>query len=221
MIAAVRSASAARNKTRLTADVGQDARFSHQGNTWQHLGGVGVLLSYAGKRRPAALAVPVHSWVPPAGHANVDSVETRDEAEVLAANDAYYAAFARLDQDGMARIWSARAPVTCIHPGAPLIVGRDAVLASWRSLFTSTRYIRFALREQRVFVFGTCAWVFLVEEIETDQGPTSARTGQRVQAETRSTNVFVREEGVWKLVHHHAEPATGRRSPPPKPGALN
>jgi hypothetical protein len=37
-------------------------------------------------------------------------------------------------------------------------------------------------------------------------------------AELCATNVFAREDGAWKLVHHHAGPVL-RRVPPPRASA--
>jgi ketosteroid isomerase-like protein len=129
-----------------------------------------------------------------------------DEArDVLAANTAFYAAFEALDEHAMAKAWSEHAPVSCIHPRGSLLEGRDAVLASWRSIFRATEKIQFALQGVRAFVSGVTAWVVLIETIESRQG------GRVVRAATQATNVFVREAGSWKIVHHHAEPASLER----------
>jgi ketosteroid isomerase-like protein len=131
----------------------------------------------------------------------------RDREAVLAANAAFYAAFEMLDYDAMKRAWATSPQVTCIHPGATPIAGRDAVLSSWREIFASTTSIHFTLADVRAYVAGDVAWVVLVEQIE-------ARHDEAVvRASTRATNVFVREAGEYRLVHHHAEPASARRMP--------
>jgi hypothetical protein len=53
-------------------------------------------------------------------------------AELLAANAAFYAAFNAGDEAGMGRLWAHGDGVACLHPGWPVLVGRDAVLESWR-----------------------------------------------------------------------------------------
>lgn len=124
---------------------------------------------------------------------------------VVAANASFYAAFEMLDTPAMARAWSETAPLSCIHPSGRLLEGRDAVLASWREIFRATTAIHFTLSRVRVFVAKDVAWVVLTEEIE-------ARHDEAVvRASTQATNVFVREEGGWKIVHHHAEPASSSR----------
>ncbi len=122
------------------------------------------------------------------------------EAEVLAANKAFYDAFEALDFDRMAAIWSEAAPLSCIHPAWELIEGRPEVMASFRRVFDSTSSISFALSDVHVYVAGDLGWVVVIEQIETSHGD------ERVAASTQATNVFAREAGGWRLVHHHAAP---------------
>ena len=56
------------------------------------------------------------------------------DAAVLAANAAFYSAFATRDMTAMSELWAAEAPVACTHPGWPVLLGRDDVLASWRGI---------------------------------------------------------------------------------------
>ena len=48
-----------------------------------------------------------------------------DEEEALAANAAFYAAFAASDAGRMDAVWARRAPVACVHPGWEVLTGRD------------------------------------------------------------------------------------------------
>ncbi len=57
-----------------------------------------------------------------------------DEDEVLAANAAFYSAFAASDAKAMDAVWARRAPVACVHPGWEALVGRDRVMESWRRI---------------------------------------------------------------------------------------
>ena len=52
-----------------------------------------------------------------------------NEADILAANAAYYSAFSAADFGAMTRIW-ADDDATCIHPGWPALVGRATILES-------------------------------------------------------------------------------------------
>ena len=50
--------------------------------------------------------------------------------DVLAANEAFYDAFAAGDMEAMSAIWAKEADVTCLHPGWNPIFGRQEVLDS-------------------------------------------------------------------------------------------
>jgi ketosteroid isomerase-like protein len=138
---------------------------------------------------------------------------TPDEREVLEANERFYRAFEALDVEAMVAVWSEEAPLSCVHPGWEPLHGREAVLSSWRDILQSTHRIRIELRNAVAHVAGGYAWVVLVEDL-VDQRPEG-----ELRAQALATNVFVREAGSWRMVHHHASARpTPRRStsePPP------
>ena len=113
-----------------------------------------------------------------------------DEERVLAANAAFYSAFATRDADAMDAVWAAREPVACIHPGWRALRGRDAVLASWRNILGGPGAPPITCAAAAAHVFGDAAFVICIERIPA--------------VELIATNVFVREDGEWKMVHHHA-----------------
>ncbi len=116
-----------------------------------------------------------------------------DDADVLSANAAFYAAFRGEDLGAMEALWARRAPVACIHPGWPALVGRDRVMASWQAIFLGgAPQIRCA--SARAHLLGDVAFVICGELLPE---------GQLV-----ATNVFVREDGDWRIVHHQAAPVT-------------
>jgi len=114
----------------------------------------------------------------------------RDEEDVLAANAAFYHAFAARDADAMTAIWAGRAPVACIHPGWHALRGREAVLASWRAILSGPDSPPITCGEAAAHILGDTAFVVCIERIPA--------------VELVATNVFVREDGAWKMVHHHA-----------------
>src|SRR5262249_511766 len=123
----------------------------------------------------------------------------------------FYKAFEALSLQRMAEVWSETLPISCVHPGWALVAGRSSVLASWAGIFRGTERIRFELREPQAFVAGDTAWVGLVEAIEAQP------SGGLVRALAHTTNVFVLEVGVWRLVHHHAAPTADAPRPPEEP----
>ncbi len=132
------------------------------------------------------------------------------EAEVLSANEAFYAAFNRHDMQAMEDIWSSRADVACVHPGWDALVGRREVLHSWRAILSSPEAPDVECMSAMAHVVGEVAYVVCNEVLPG--------------AELCATNVFVREAGMWKLVHHHAGPVASRMEevrPKPQPKILN
>ncbi len=118
-------------------------------------------------------------------------LEVADEQAVLAANEAFYRAFTAGEAQAMDELWARHEPVACIHPGWPPLSGRAEVMRSWRAILTEgPRRIR--CHEPRVHLLGEAALVTCLEAL--DEGLLAA------------ANLFVREGGSWKIVHHQAGP---------------
>jgi ketosteroid isomerase-like protein len=120
-----------------------------------------------------------------------------DEDALLAANAAYYRAFATRDLAAMETLW-AEDGVTCVHPGWPVLVGRAPILRSYRDIFRNPSQEAVSAREERLVVDGADGRVFCVEEVG----------GGLLLA----TNWFRAIEGRWRLLHHQASPL----APPPQ-----
>jgi ketosteroid isomerase-like protein len=129
------------------------------------------------------------------------------EADVLAANRSFYEAFARGDLAEIDALWAQHAPVACIHPGWGALHGRAQVMASWRSILGGGSGASVRCTRPSASVLGESAYVVCGETI---QG-----------AELVATNLFVREDGAWKLVHHQAGPIHRRPEPRSPSGVLN
>lgn len=115
------------------------------------------------------------------------------ESDVLAANGAFYRAFSTGDYTAMDALWSRHKPVACVHPGWTALVGRDAVMATWRSILSGQDSTEVRCENASAHVLSAdCAFVICEEHIGD---------GTLV-----ATNTFVRESGRWKLVHHQAAP---------------
>lgn len=126
---------------------------------------------------------------------------------LLSANLDFYRAFTTRDVDAMARIWAMETPVLCMHPGWTLLRGRDAVMDSWQQILGNPDAPHVNCHEDQAFVFGEVGIVTCEEEL--DGGWLAA------------TNMFVKEQGTWRLVHHQASPILSRRAEPARPGRLH
>lgn len=114
-----------------------------------------------------------------------------DEAALLAANAAYYQAFAARDLAAMNDLW-AQEGVSCVHPGWPALIGRMAVLASYRDIFRNSQQEAVTARDEKLLIDGDDGRVFCVEEVG----------GGLLLA----TNWFRLIDGQWRLLHHQASP---------------
>ncbi len=132
-----------------------------------------------------------------------------DRDLVLAANAAFYRAFCDRDPVAMEGVWSRTDEVLCVHPGWRALYGRDEVLASWFAILANPDAPRIDCRDEEVRVHGDLAFVLCIEDLPG--------------GEMSATNVFAREEGAWRLVHHHAGPIAPEDDEPeePPPGFLN
>lgn len=118
------------------------------------------------------------------------------EAEVLAANEAFYRAFAARDLDAMDALWARRDAVACVHPGWEALRGRGEVMASWRAILGGNSAAKISCSSATASVMGDTALVLCTEGLDGD--------------ELIATNVFAREDNAWKLMHHHAGPVARR-----------
>lgn len=118
-----------------------------------------------------------------------------DEDDVLAANEAFYGAFAAADAAAIDALWAREAPVACIHPGWGVLTGRKDVLESWRRIFRNAPPDIFC-HGARAFLLGDSAFVVCLEIMP--------------EAVLIATNVFVREAGGWRMAHHQAGPTAER-----------
>ncbi len=117
-----------------------------------------------------------------------------DELQALVlANDEFYAAFATGDRDAMEALWATTAPVLCVHPGAPALHGRAAVMRSWQEILEDPPALVHS--SPRASLVRGLGFVTCLEHVE--QGTLAA------------SNVFVWEDGRWKLVHHHSGALAG------------
>jgi hypothetical protein len=128
-----------------------------------------------------------------------------DDDEILAVNAAYYAAFKDRDFEAMSRLW-AEDGVSCIHPGWVILLGRTAVLGSWRDILRNPDQPVVTCRSATVIANDDEGRVLCIELVE--------------DIAFAVTNQFRRREGVWRMVHHQASPinyapALSEEEPPP------
>jgi ketosteroid isomerase-like protein len=130
-----------------------------------------------------------------------------DQDAVLAANLEFYRAFTTRDLAAMDALWARRAPAACLHPGWTALKDREAIMESWAGILSNPDSLRIACYDEQVFLYGDVALVLCEEELE----------GGSLAA----SNLFVREDGVWRLAHHHAGQIVRRQAERRRSSRLN
>ena len=113
-----------------------------------------------------------------------------DKTAVLFANEAFYVAFLSGDYRAMESLWARNFPVSCIHPGWHHLMGREVVMESWQSLLNNADLPDMSYSNAVASIYGDTAVVICYETFP--------------EALLVATNVFVREEANWKIVHHQS-----------------
>ena len=122
-----------------------------------------------------------------------------DTAELLFANETFYHAFRSRDLAAMEALWAQHAPIACVHPGWHALNTREAVMESWEGILSNPEAPAIDCRGARGYLVGNLGIVICYEIIR----------GSVLTA----TNIFLREDGTWRMVHHHAGPCG---TPPPE-----
>jgi ketosteroid isomerase-like protein len=124
------------------------------------------------------------------------------ESEVRNASEMFYAALNRMGNGvlgAMAQVWSHGSQVTAMHPIGGRTTGWDAVRDSFDQVAGMAKDAKIGLKDQHIQVVGEMAY-----ELGVEFG-TFMMAGHEVKLEHRVTNIYKREGGAWKVVHHHTD----------------
>ena len=124
------------------------------------------------------------------------------QGELREASNKFYAALNRMangDAGLLAGIWSHSATVTTMHPIGGREVGWEQVRASWEQVAQLASGGQVKLDDQVIQVAGDAAY-----ELGVERGQITL-AGEQVTIDHRVTNIYRRESGAWKIVHHHTD----------------
>ena len=124
------------------------------------------------------------------------------EDEVRTASAQFYAALNSMmvgDAAPLAEVWSHGADVSTMHPIGGREAGWDEVRSSFEQVAQLASGGHGELRDQSIEVAGDMAY-----EVGIEQGQITL-AGEQIAIEHRVTNVYRREAGGWKIVHHHTD----------------
>jgi ketosteroid isomerase-like protein len=124
------------------------------------------------------------------------------EDEVRAASAQFVAALNSMmvgDSAPLTDVWSHGADVSTMHPIGGRQTGWDEVRGSFEQVAQLASGGHGELRDQSIHVGEDLAY-----EVGIEQGRITL-AGEQIAIEHRVTNVYHREAGGWKIVHHHTD----------------
>jgi len=124
------------------------------------------------------------------------------EEEVRQASKQFYTALNRMangDAGPMASGWSHAPDVTAMHPIDGREIGWDAVKSSFDRFAQVATDGKIELKDQLIDVVGDVAY-----EVGVEQGACKLG-GHPVAIKHRVTNIYRREGGGWRMIHHHSD----------------
>jgi ketosteroid isomerase-like protein len=129
-----------------------------------------------------------------------------DEQGLRAANDSLYAALNAMftgNLEPMNAIWSHADYITNMGPFGGRLTGWEAVGAEFKKEAAMKLGGKIVCKDLHVFAGTDTGYTVCIEE-----GENMSAEGKPVTVSHRATNVFHRENGQWKLVHHHTDIST-------------
>jgi ketosteroid isomerase-like protein len=124
------------------------------------------------------------------------------EDEVREASAQFYGALnsmANGDADPMGDIWSHSSETTTMHPIGGREAGWDEIQGPWAQVASLASGGQIALEDQLIIAGEDMAY-----ETGFERGQ-ATMAGEEVSLDHRVTNVYRREGGSWKIVHHHTD----------------
>jgi len=132
------------------------------------------------------------------------------EDEVRRASEQFYAALIQLingNAEPMAAVWSHRDDVTTLHPLGGRQTGWHEVWQVWQAVAQAgITDANVTVDDLLIHVTGDLAYTVGVERGQLTMG------GEQVAYDERATNIYRREGGAWKLVHHHSDLVPGMQA---------
>jgi len=122
--------------------------------------------------------------------------------EVREASKKFYAGLNRMangEKDTLAVTWSNNGSATAMHPIGGREVGWKAVEGSFNQVAHLASEGKIELKDQLIQVLGEAAYEVGIEKAQFKLA------GQKVKSEHRVTNIYKKENGTWKMVHHHTD----------------
>jgi ketosteroid isomerase-like protein len=125
------------------------------------------------------------------------------EDEIRQASEQFYAALTRMlngDPEPMMEVWSHGSDVTAMHPTGGRETGWEEVRASWEQVGQGFSDGQVSIEDLVVVPLSDD----VVYTLGTEHGQAKLED-ETFGIDWRVTNIYRREEGEWKMVHHHTD----------------
>ena len=160
---------------------------------WRNLLSVVIVGTLIGLAPPLTQTAGAQSQAP----------ETAAEKDIQAATVLFYAAFNSAlhgDLDPLTAVWSHRPDVTNLSAAGGHAIGWNEVHAGFLNMVRLYPSGTITQRDMTVVAGTDMGYSVCIEtgQLRSSEGP-------MVSFNQRATNIFRREGGAWKLIHHHAD----------------
>ncbi len=136
------------------------------------------------------------------------AAEDRVRSATMLFYDAFNSAL-RGDLDPLSAVWSHRPDVSNLSAAGGRAAGWNEVHADFQNMVRLYPGGRIAPRDIIVITDGDMGY-----SVCTETGQLRSAEGPMVSFNQRATNIFRREDGKWKMIHHHADAgSTGSQGP--------
>lgn len=124
------------------------------------------------------------------------------EPEIQDASEQFYSALGQMlagDAGPLSDICSHSEQISTMHPIGGRELGWAAVKSAWEQVAKLAKGGQVKLFDQVIRVYGEVAYELGQERGSMDVGD------NQIAIDWRVTNIYIREAGAWKLVHHHTD----------------
>lgn len=122
--------------------------------------------------------------------------------------ESFYQAFQTCNIELMKNVWDKSDEVICIHPSTQRIFSYDLIIASWEQIFTAQGGMSIQINEPVYKLNKDTAVHYVKEELFV---------GDRQIASVLATNIYQQTNDGWKMIAHHASPASSESRPNSNP----
>ncbi len=123
-------------------------------------------------------------------------IEFTDSLQV---EEAFYQAFQSGNIELMKDVWDRTDEVICIHPSAQRIYSYELIIASWEQIFAAQQGVSILVNDPVYKLKQDAAIHYVKEELFV---------GDSSVASILATNIYQQTDDGWKMIAHHASPAS-------------